>query len=194
MLHLAGRFPMTIQGVIAANRFGLGAKPGEVSRISGDPKAWLLAQLTPERDLPAPLRSLPSTVDDMSAFFKWLRQIAAEAKAHGMDPYKLRPQGMPGAGTSGGAISGAGASDGSMGGTDSGFSIEREYVKAFLPRYAVAVKARFDTAVATERPFFERLVHFWTNHFVVSGAKAGAITMPPSFERDVIRPNVAGRL
>ncbi|HEY4941728.1 MAG TPA: DUF1800 domain-containing protein [Rhizomicrobium sp.] len=187
---------MTIQGVIAANRFGLGAKPGEVSRISSDPKAWLLAQLTAESELPAPLRALPSTVDDMSAFFKWVRQIAVEAKSHGMDPYHLRPQGSPAAGstgTAGDGMTGGGPSGGAMSGGDTSFSIEREYVKAFLPRYAVAVKARFDTAVATERPFFERLVHFWTNHFVVSGAKPGAITMPPSFERDVIRLNVAGR-
>jgi len=176
---------MSIEGVIAANRFGLGAKPGEVASVSGDPKGWLLAQLTPERELPRPLQSLPSTIDDMSAFFKWIRQIADEAKAHGMDPYNLKPQGAPGA-----AMSGAG---GGMSGGDGGFSIEREYVKAFLPRYAVAVKARYDVAVTTDRPFFERLVHFWTNHFVVSGAKPGAITMPPSFERDVIRPNVTGR-
>ncbi|HXC56692.1 MAG TPA: DUF1800 domain-containing protein [Rhizomicrobium sp.] len=188
---------MSIQGVIAANRFGLGARPGDVARVSSDPKGWLLGQLTPETELPAPLRSLPSTVDDMSAFFKWVREIAAEAKAHGMDPYKLRPQGAaaaaPGAGMAGaGAMTGGATAGGGMGG-DNGFSIEREYVKAFLPRYAVAVKARFDTAVATERPFFERLVHFWTNHFVVSGAKPGAITMPPSFERDVVRPHVTGR-
>lgn len=176
---------MSIEGVIAANRFGLGARPGEVATASGDPKGWLLAQLTPERDLPRPLQSLPSTIDDMSAFFKWLRQIADEAKAHGVDPYHLKPQGAPGA-----AMSGAG---GGMSGGDTGFSIEREYVKAFLPRYAVAVKARYDVAVTTDRPFFERLVHFWTNHFVVSGAKPGAITMPPSFERDVVRPNVTGR-
>jgi len=176
---------MSIEGVIAANRFGLGARPGEVATVSGDPKGWLLAQLTPERELPRPLQSLPSTIDDMSAFFKWIRQIADEAKAHGMDPYKLKPQGAPGA-----AMSGV---SGGMSGSDSGFSIEREYVKAFLPRYAVAVKARYDVAVTTDRPFFERLVHFWTNHFVVSGAKPGAITMPPSFERDVIRPNVTGR-
>ena len=191
---------MTIQGVIAANRFGLGAKPGEVAHISGDPKAWLLAQLTPERDLPEPLRALPSTVDDMSAFFQWVRKIAIEAKAHGMDPYNLRPEGTgaaasrpPGTGMSGGAMAGGGYGGGGMSGGDAGFSIEREYVKAFLPRYAVSVKARFDTSVATDRPFFERLVHFWVNHFVVSGAKPGAITMPPSFERDVVRPNVTGR-
>ncbi|MEJ0027256.1 MAG: DUF1800 domain-containing protein [Rhizomicrobium sp.] len=176
---------MSNQGVIAANRFGLGARPGEVAAVSADPKGWLLAQLTPERDLPRPLMSLPSTVDDMSAFFKWIRQIAAEAKEHGMDPYHLRPQGAPGAAMAGGGMTGNGG--------DNGFSIEREYVKAFLPRYAVAVKARYDVAVATDRPFFERLVHFWTNHFVVSGAKPGAITMPPSFERDAIRPHVTGR-
>ncbi|MEI9989839.1 MAG: DUF1800 family protein [Rhizomicrobium sp.] len=179
---------MSIESVIAANRFGLGARPGEVAAVSGDPRGWLLAQLTPERDLPGPLASLPSTVDDMSAFFKWIRQIAAEAKAHGMDPYHLKPQGEPGA-----AMAGGGARAGSGTADDGSFSIEREYVRAFLPRYAVAVKARYDVAVATDRPFFERLVHFWTNHFVVSGAKPGAIAMPPSFERDVVRPNITGR-
>jgi uncharacterized protein (DUF1800 family) len=170
---------MSLEGVIAANRFGLGAKPGEVAAVSHDPRGWLLGQLTPETELPAPLGTLPSTVDDMSAFFKWLRTVADEAKANGMDPYNLKP--------------GAATANMDAGGGKPGFSIEREYVKTFLPRYAVAVKARYDTAVATDRPFFERLVHFWTNHFVVSGAKPGAIAMPPSFERDVIRPNVTGR-
>lgn len=176
---------MSIHGVIAANRFGLGARPGDIERISKDPKGWLLEQLTPETELPAPLYALPSSVDDLGAFFKWVRQIAAEAKSHGMDPYHLRPQGAPGAAA--GAMSSGETANGSA------FSIENEYKKAFLPRYAKAVKARFDTAVATERPFFERLVHFWTNHFVVSGAKPGAICMPPSFERDAIRPNITRR-
>ena len=175
---------MSLEGVIAANRFGLGAKPGEVAAISRDPKGWLLGQLTPETELPAPLQSLPSTVDDMSAFFKWLRTVADEAKANGMDPYALKP---------GAATAPMEDGNGKMGNGKPGFSIEREYVKAFVPRYAVAVKARYDTAVATDRPFFERLVHFWTNHFVVSGAKPGAIAMPPSFERDAIRPHVTGR-
>ena len=183
---------MTIQAVIAANRFGLGARPGDVATIAPDPKHWLMAQLTPESELPAPLKTLPSTVDDLSAFFKWVRNIAAQARANGMDPYKLR-QGA--AAPPGGASMGGGATmgGGMAGGENGGFSIEREYVRAFVPRYAVAVKARFDTSAGSERPFFERLVHFWVNHFVVSGAKPGAITMPPSFERDVVRPNVCGK-
>ena len=33
------------ESVIAANRFGLGARPGDLKAINKDPKAWLLAQL-----------------------------------------------------------------------------------------------------------------------------------------------------
>ncbi|WP_111977171.1 DUF1800 domain-containing protein [Algibacillus agarilyticus] len=36
---------MTIQAVIATNRFGYGAKPDEINLASSDPKTWLLNQL-----------------------------------------------------------------------------------------------------------------------------------------------------
>ena len=32
---------MSLEGAIAAHRFGLGARPGEIDRASRDPKAWL---------------------------------------------------------------------------------------------------------------------------------------------------------
>jgi len=72
-------------------------------------------------------------------------------------------------------------------------SVEQSYVTALYPRYQTAVKARFDTAVDTQTPVFERLVHFWSNHFTVSGTKPIAIALPPSFERDAIRPYVTGK-
>src|SRR5262245_62046903 len=71
--------------------------------------------------------------------------------------------------------------------------VEKSFVKALYPRYQNAVKARFDAAATTPTPFRERLVHFWSNHFVVSGAKPVAIALPPSFERDAIRPYVTGK-
>src|SRR5215469_4819982 len=42
-----GHCPMreTIASVIAANRFGLGARPGELALIGGDTREWLRAQL-----------------------------------------------------------------------------------------------------------------------------------------------------
>src|SRR5690242_3661274 len=36
---------MSLEGAIAAHRFGLGARPGEIAAASRDPKAWLIAQL-----------------------------------------------------------------------------------------------------------------------------------------------------
>ena len=39
---------VTVQAVIAANRFGLGARPGELDEISEDQEGWLLAQLGPD--------------------------------------------------------------------------------------------------------------------------------------------------
>jgi uncharacterized protein (DUF1800 family) len=49
------------ESVIAANRFGLGARPGELERIDNDPQAWLLDQLQGPPRLPAELRDLPSS-------------------------------------------------------------------------------------------------------------------------------------
>ena len=34
-----------VAAAIAVNRFGLGARPGELSRAAGDPQGWLLKQL-----------------------------------------------------------------------------------------------------------------------------------------------------
>ena len=54
-------------------------------------------------------------------------------------------------------------------------------------------RARLLTAVTTARPFAERLALFWANHFTVSMAKAGARGLVGAFEREAIRPHIAGR-
>jgi uncharacterized protein (DUF1800 family) len=53
-------------------------------------------------------------------------------------------------------------------------------------------RSRFATAVTTRRPFAERLQLFWANHFTVSLAKGSARGLVGAFERDAIRPNIAG--
>jgi uncharacterized protein (DUF1800 family) len=47
--------------LIAANRFGLGSRPGELAAIGGDPRGWLKAQLDPAHAMPAPIAALPGT-------------------------------------------------------------------------------------------------------------------------------------
>ena len=179
---------MSMMATIAVNRFGLGARPGDVARIASDPRGWLLAQLAPERQLPQQMAALPSTVEDLAEFQRWLRDLAAKGRAQGLNMY----EGLQGAQAPHGAAMPGGA-PAAMASPGSGLSVESEFQRRFAPRYATALKARFDAAVETERPFFERLVHFWSNHFVVSGVKPASVALPPSFERDAIRPHVTGR-
>lgn len=54
------------------------------------------------------------------------------------------------------------------------------------------VRSRLVTAVTTRRPFAERLQLFWANHFTVSLAKGSVRGLVGAFERDAIRPNIAG--
>jgi uncharacterized protein (DUF1800 family) len=162
---------------IAANRFGLGARNKDLKVIAGDPRGWLKAQLRPETALPPPLSVLPSTEAAATAFAKWLKDI-------GVGP---GGEGLP---RMGAAAFGSGM-DGGGGGNKLG--IEQSYVKAFGPGYAAAVGARIAVAETSERPFFERLVRFWGNHFTVSAAKPPLIVLAPVFERDAIRPHVCGK-
>ena len=53
-------------------------------------------------------------------------------------------------------------------------------------------RSRLLTAVGTARPFAERLQWFWANHFTVSLAKGSTRGLVGAFERDAIRPNIAG--
>ena len=54
------------------------------------------------------------------------------------------------------------------------------------------LRSRLLTAAGTTRPFAERLQLFWANHFTVSQAKGSARGLVGAFERDAIRPNIAG--
>ena len=54
--------------------------------------------------------------------------------------------------------------------------------------------ARYAKCIEPEVGFAERLVHFWSNHFSINGAKDSRV-MPTvgHFERSVIRPHVLGK-
>ncbi|MEO1202280.1 MAG: DUF1800 domain-containing protein [Pseudomonadota bacterium] len=52
---------MKAETVIAANRFGLGARPGDLDAIDNAPEDWLVRQVAGDYDLPGPIRALPSS-------------------------------------------------------------------------------------------------------------------------------------
>lgn len=149
--------------VIAANRFGLGARPRELLSIGGDGRDWLRAQLlTPPLLADAALRS---SADILAQGLTLQREnqaarrndTAADASSEGAAAAML--QKLP------------------------------QYLR---PIYVSEVTARFADAVVTASPFTERLVHFWSNHFAVSVDKQYLAGLAGSFEREAIRPHVLG--
>ena len=66
---------------------------------------------------------------------------------------------------------------------------QRLYGGVFWPE--VAARARH--AIATDRPFAERMALFWSNHFTVSRTRAIVGPAIPAYEREAIRPYVFGR-
>ena len=74
-------------------------------------------------------------------------------------------------------------------GTTTEQAIAGHYREAIL----ADLRSRLITAAASQRPFAERLQWFWANHFTVSLLKGATRGLVGAFERDAIRPNIAGR-
>ena len=171
---------MSLQdAAIAVNRFGFGARPGDIQAVANDPRGWLKAQLTAEKSVPAPLASLPSTEDAAQEFNHWRSSLGLDGAGGGRG-YQYRGAGMGSPGMSGGR------------GMGQSIGVEGSYARYFFPGYQAAVAARMKVATTTERPYYERLVRFWGNHFTVSATKPAAIALAPVFERDVCRTHAVG--
>jgi uncharacterized protein (DUF1800 family) len=69
---------------------------------------------------------------------------------------------------------------------------EQQFGEHFRAIVQADVRAQLATAAATRQPFAERLALFWANHFTVSMAKASARGLVGAFEREAIRPHIAG--
>jgi uncharacterized protein (DUF1800 family) len=162
---------LTTQAAIAANRFGLGAKPGDAARIGRDARGWLLAQIEAERaprgaGAPASAAVLVETRE-----LRLARQIRQQARANlAQTPGTTTPAPAPG--------------------------IDEQAIREFgafvREHYVAQTSARHRRAIETERPFAERLVHFWSNHFAISADKQPLAALAGLYEDEAIRPHVAG--
>ena len=139
----------TVDAVIAANRFGLGARPGDLAAIADDPQGWLTAQLDGRPPRPDAL-----DVTDPSA--ERVRRVL-QARQDGSE------------------------------------SVGRLLRGDMRDAYQADAAARTRAAIASDTPFIERLVQFWSNHFTVSAAKPVIIGVVGPYEAEAIRPHVTGR-
>lgn len=62
------------EAFIAANRFGMGPKPGDLNRIARNPKRWLRQQLAARPGLPAALANQPGTAEILTEWLEFRRQ------------------------------------------------------------------------------------------------------------------------
>jgi uncharacterized protein (DUF1800 family) len=158
-----------IQAEIAVLRFGLGAQPGELAAAATDPRAWLTEQIRGAAQLAGNTPLAPS------------EQIFTEILAARDERQEMKRE----------ATRSATAETPAVGATAAAaFNPVRN---AYLPHYRAQVLARAQSAALTARPFAERLVHFWTNHFAVSADKGAVFGIAGTLENEAIRPNVNGR-
>ncbi len=164
--------------LVACNRFGFGARPGDLAEAVRDPRGFVRAELrkaTPTRVG----ADLPNTADALTELFADQERVKAErermAAAQTSNP-------MPPTSPSAAPPPGGDAKP-----KPPEPSLEQ---KIFRAEAAARLKAQVEADVG----FVERLVAFWSNHFAVSVAKGQFIRVTAgSFEREAIRPHVLGR-
>lgn len=71
--------------------------------------------------------------------------------------------------------------------------VRRQARQTMLTDGMALIASRTGSALTTQTPFVERLVHFWSNHFATSARKVGVFGMAGVMEFEAIRPNVLGR-
>ena len=162
----------TAAAAIAAHRFGLGEPT--LNAIQSDPQGWLLAQIGPaDAAIGDGLLSTPQA----------LAHVRAEAENRRLA--KNPPPGMAGEQALDNGL-GKRVANGVVNGVANG--VVNHYREVTL----ADARSRLITAATTQRPFTERLQLFWANHFTVSLAKGAVRGLVGAFERDAIRPHIAG--
>lgn len=150
---------------IAANRFGLGARAGDLGLIGSGGRDWLTAQVQESRHFLVPAQNLPDTPTASAAaqaYVQARRQRRAQTRSSDSAPAQAS---MP------------------------------EPVQLVAPLAQIALRegvARINHALVTPAPFAERLAAFWANHFTVSATKVTTIALVGVYEREAVRAHLGG--
>src|SRR5262252_2236096 len=174
---------LTQDAAIAANRFGLGARPRDAAAIGTDPKAWLEGQITAAKRATPKQAGTPESAQVLAKLrdLQAVRQAAAQARANAGQPKKS-------------STASATDANGTAAPTSASPGIDaiREFAQFSRDHYLSQVNDRNRRAIETDQPFVERLVQFWSNHFAISADKALVGPIAGLYEEEAIRPHVIG--
>ncbi|MCO5977912.1 DUF1800 domain-containing protein [Ideonella oryzae] len=154
---------LTLEAAIAAHRFGLGEP--DWTLVGPDPRRWLLGQLGPAD--PAWGDGLLDSEGTLEVLKQRGQRLSQLKRMRGQADDEAAAQDL------------------------------RTEAKAFREQQRLLVEANLrsslGTATRSARPWNERLVMFWANHFTVSEASGKLHGLAGAFEREAIRPHLAGR-
>ena len=153
-----------LKSFTAANRFGLGARPDDVGRISPDPRSWLTRQIEQPDcfQLNAPsLPGRPQIAQALTTFLIAQRDRMNSGPSNLTAAEQAEAVALP--------------------------------LRALNQIAADEILARTRHGLQTDSDFAERLTYFWSNHFTVAATKATTIPWVGIYEREVIRANLTGR-
>ncbi|UVK55116.1 DUF1800 family protein [Mesorhizobium sp. AR02] len=191
--------PAPDPALVAFNRFGLGARPGDRDRVARDPRGYLKAELRQSDiamislDDPAYASLLGSTsAIEASMAANFQRKLDREHMAAAVaQPVMASAQTMPAQNMPAKATP-APITPAQPVPPPAAPAKPAPPIEATL--FRAEAQARFDKALRAEAGFVERLVYFWSNHFCVSVAKDNIVRASAgAFEREAIRPFVLGR-
>ena len=212
----------SLDAAIAATRFGLGARPGEIAAASSDPQGWLAAQISPAGADGFAGATAEQVGGQMQHFREEVKKLQAE---YGREPRRLQaaqpatgPTPPPGArgpvqpsmsspsmassAMAGGPVSGstmmAGAPTTLPLGTApppaNEFGLMRQALyQPMNQANQASILARAQLAATTSASFRERWALFWSNHFTTAAKNEDTRLLAPVFEREAVRPHVFGR-
>lgn len=161
-----------LRAAIAATRFGLGARPGEIRTAASDPEGFLRSQIRPAG------AEQPQANPETSA------QRLLELREFQLDRRQTRNESPAMA-----ELATPGAAAAPVPDSRDPVRIAARLIRQGGGRDFVA---RAQLAASTEAGFRERWTLFWCNHFTVSAVKLVTAVLVGPFEQEAIRPNVFG--
>jgi uncharacterized protein (DUF1800 family) len=174
------------QAVTAFNRFGFGARPGDLPNAARDPRGFLIEELRTANVALIRNGALPGGVGALQADYldQQAKRIEREKMAMAPAPSIVMAAAPPDAKA-----------------PEAPKPPPPEPAKPAPPKpnvpqalFQAEARARFTMQLQAPAGFVERLVAFWSNHFAVSVAKSEALlVLAGPFEREAIRPNVLGK-
>lgn len=163
-----------LAAAIALNRFGIGARPGELDRIAAAPQDWLRRQVTNAeafRTAGAGLVDTRTAAVAMQADRARRRDQSSEQSPQRRETQTARRNQPP--------------PQGAAPPVPQPDDIQR--LNEIAQGEALA---RLNHGLTTEHGYAERLAWFWSNHFTVAANKLVTLPFAGTFEREAIRANL----